>query len=263
MNPLDIYKKLPRSNCGKCPALTCMSFALRLSKNECSASECPGIDERSKKEIEAMLSRISRDKAGYGDWKQERIKELFKEISAIDFSAIEEGIGAVSEHGKLKVKYMGREIVLDHSDFYEQLGVWDKLLVLMYIKNAGSVSLSRRWTAFRDLKNGLIRAESFNETCETPLARMFGENRESFINKLIAMGAEKITGFSTEYSFVVHPLPKIPFLILIWPGEAGIDSYQEDFEPACKVLLDSTAADFLDVEALLYLGLSLMNAVRT
>ncbi|MEK7307904.1 MAG: DUF3786 domain-containing protein, partial [Nitrospirota bacterium] len=108
-----------------------------------------------------------------------------------------------------------------------------------------------------------IRAESFNETCEIPLARMFGENRELFINKLIAMGAEKITGFSTEYSFVVHPLPKIPFLILIWPGEAGIDSYQEDFEPACKVLLDSTAADFLDVEALLYLGLSLMNAVRT
>jgi hypothetical protein len=256
MNPLDIYKKLPRSNCGKCPALTCMSFAIRLSKNECSASECPGINEQLKKEIEAMP-------AGYGDWKQGRIRELFKEISAIDFSDVAEGIGAVSENGKLKVKYMGREIVLDHSDFYEQLGVWDKLLVLMYIKNAGNISLSRKWTAFRDLKNGLIRAESFKEICETPLAEMFGEDRELFVNKLIAIGAEKITGFPTEHSFVVHPLPKIPFLILIWPGEVGIDLYREDFEPACKVLMDSTAAEFLDVEALLYLGLSLMNAVRT
>ena len=111
MNPLDIYKKLPRSNCGKCPALTCMAFAIRLSKNECSVSECPGINEQLKKEIEAMP-------AGYGDWKQGRIRELFKEISAIDFSDVAEGIGAVSENGKLKVKYMGREIVLDHSDFY-------------------------------------------------------------------------------------------------------------------------------------------------
>ena len=133
----------------------------------------------------------------------------------------------------------------------------------MYIKNAGNISLSRKWTAFRDLKNGLIRAESFNEICETPLAKMFCSDRKSFINKLTAMGAGKITGFSTEYSFEVHPLPKIPFLILIWPGEAGSDSRREDFEPACKVLLDSTAADFLDVEALLYLGLSLVNAVRT
>jgi hypothetical protein len=63
-------------------------------------------------------------------------------------------------------------------------------------------------------------------------------------------------GFSAEHSFVIHPLPKIPFLVLLWHGD-------EDFESDCKVLLDSTATEFLDVEALLYLGQALLRALKT
>ena len=249
MNPLDIYKRLPRNNCGECPALTCMSFAVKLSKRELSASECPGLDEQSKKEIDAMLFDT-------GDWKERRTEELFNEISQINFSAIAEGIGAICEKDLLKIKYMGREIILSHSGFKTALGIWDKLLVLMYIKNSGSSLLSGKWTAFRDLKNGLIRASGFNAVCERSLAKIFEDDREELLNRLTAMGAEKVTGFSTEYSYVVHPLPKIPFLILLWPGE-------EDFGADCKALLDSTATEFLDVEALLYLGQALSRAIKT
>jgi len=257
MNPLDIYKKLPRSNCGKCPALTCMSFAIKLIKKDLSTSECPELEEQSRKEIEVMLSATQ-------DWKEKRIQELFKEISQVNFPAIAEGIGATREEDLLKIKYMGRKITVSHSDFNGQLTTWDKLLILMYIKTAGGSSLSGKpstvivqgkWVAFRDLKNGLIRASGFNDICEAPLARMFEKNQEAFLNSLAAMGAEKITGFSAEHSLVIYPLPKIPFLILLWPRE-------EDFEPACKVLLDSTATEFLDVEALLYLGQALTRAIK-
>ena len=41
-------------------------------------------------------------------------------------------------------------------------------------------------------------------------------------------------------------------LVLLWPGD-------EEFGPDCKILLDSTADVFLDVEALLYLGMALVR----
>lgn len=224
-------------------------FCGKTVKKEHPISECPSLEEQSKKEINAMLSDI-------GDWKEKRLGELFKETSQINFSVIAEGIGATSEKDLLKIKYMGSEVTISHSDFKDELGIWDKLLILMYIKNAGSSPLSNKWIAFRDLKNGSIRARSFNEVCELPLARMFEKNREKFLDKLNTMAAEKVTGFSAEHSFVVYPLPKIPFLVLLWPRE-------EDFEPDCKVLLDSTATEFLDVEALLYLGQALSRTIKT
>ncbi len=249
MNPLEIYKRLPRTNCGECPAKTCMSFAVKLSKREHLPSECPRLDEQLRKEIDNMLPDT-------GDWKEERLAELFKEISPVDFSSIAEGLGAKVQNGLLKIKYMGKEVFVSHSGFKDAPGIWDKLLILMYIKNAGSSPLSGKWTAFRDLKNGLLRAAGFKTACESPLAKMFGKNKEGIIKKLNKMGAEEVKVFSTEYSFIVYPLPRIPFLILLQPGEEG-------FEPDCKVLLDPTATEFLDVEALLYLGMALPMAMKT
>ncbi len=256
MNPLEIYKRLPRINCGDCPAKTCMAFAIKVLKKEQAIAECPRLTEQLRKEIDSMLPVCRTGRSYAGDWKEKRLAELFQEISQVDFSSIAECIGAKVQNGLLKIKYMGKEVFLSHSVFEEAPGIWDKLLILMYIKNAGSSSLSGKWTAFRDLKNGLLRAAGFKDICEAPLARIFDENKAAFLKKLNETGAEEVTGFSAKYSFIVYPLPRIPFLILLRPRE-------EDFEPDCKVLLDSTATEFLDVEALLYLGMALTVSVRS
>lgn len=41
---MEIYKKLPRSNCGKCGYPTCMAFAAALRTGETSAADCPAYD---------------------------------------------------------------------------------------------------------------------------------------------------------------------------------------------------------------------------
>jgi hypothetical protein len=248
MTPIEIYKRLPCNNCGKCSAGTCMSFAVKLLRRLVPLSECTELEEEAKNEIEAMLS-------GTGDWKEKRLQELFKEVEKIGFSSIAKGIGAVVENEVLKIPYMGEAVCISADTFDQELAIWDKLLILMYIKQAGKRSLSGKWVAFRDLKDGMIRAESFRAACEGTLVRMYGNNKEGFLKRLIAMGAEKLTGFAADYSLVIHPLPKIPFLVLLWSGD-------EDFDPACKVLLDSTATEFLDIEALLYLGMALVRAMK-
>ena len=248
IQPLDIYKKLPRSNCGRCPAGTCMAFAVQFLRRMLPLSECRELNEPSKWEIEEMLSEP-------GDWKERRLKELSDEISAAGFSATAHGIGALVEDELLRIVYIGREITLSRTGFKDDLDIMDRLLILMYIRQAGSGALSGKWTAFRDFKDGLIRSESFHGACEIPLAKMFEHDNEGVINRLTLAGAEKVKGFSTEHSYVIYVLPKLPMLVLLWPGD-------EEFGADCKMLLDSTAAVFLDVEALLYLGMALVRHLK-
>lgn len=257
MNPLEVYKKLPRKNCGKCSAGTCMAFAVQFLRRFVPSSECTELDERGRQEIDAMITDA-------GDWKERRLKGLFQEIfnptarplekgGRVLFSEIAEGIGATVRDGELTIRYMGKDVVVTSSAFKEELTVEDKLLILMYIKNAGRSPLTGRWVAFRDLKDGLIRAESFHEACEQALAKMFGKNPDAFLEKLSGMGAQDVRYFAAKHTLVVHPLPKIPFLVLLWPGD-------EEFEADCKVLFDSTVTEFIDVEALLYLGIAFVRA---
>jgi len=45
---LDIYKHLPKTNCGKCSSPTCLAFAMKLAAKKASLAECPGISEEGK-----------------------------------------------------------------------------------------------------------------------------------------------------------------------------------------------------------------------
>ncbi|QJA06549.1 hypothetical protein FVE67_06955 [Thermosulfurimonas marina] len=59
--PLEIYKLLPRTNCGRCGELTCMAFAVKLASLEAELSDCaplyedPRFKEAAQK-LEALLS---------------------------------------------------------------------------------------------------------------------------------------------------------------------------------------------------------------
>jgi len=248
MDPLTVYKKLPQKNCGKCPSGTCMAFAVQFLRRMISLTECPELDAADRKEIDAMLSDT-------GDWKERRLKELLDETLNMNLASRAEDLGAQFVNHSLTLSYLGRDIHLDNNTFREELDIWDKLLLLMYIKQAGKGPPADKWVAFRDLKDGMIRSEAFHDECEIPMAQMFDSDRKALLKKLDRMGADRVSGFSTANSYILNALPRIPLLVLLWPGD-------EDFEADCNILLDSTATTFLDVEALLYLGIALIRALR-
>jgi CO dehydrogenase/acetyl-CoA synthase gamma subunit (corrinoid Fe-S protein) len=98
MHPLNVYKKLPQINCGKCSARTCMAFAVQFLGRMIPLAECPELDDSAREEIGAMLSNT-------GDWKEQRLKELFNETMHLNISGIAEGLGAQFENGSLILRY--------------------------------------------------------------------------------------------------------------------------------------------------------------
>ena len=48
---IEIYKKLPKTNCGKCGVPTCLAFAMNLAAGKAELSSCPDVSEEVKKEL--------------------------------------------------------------------------------------------------------------------------------------------------------------------------------------------------------------------
>jgi acetyl-CoA decarbonylase/synthase complex subunit gamma len=68
LTALDIFKLLPKTNCGDCGVPTCLAFAMKLANKQAELSACPHVSEESKSELDASSQPPMRlIKIGTGD----------------------------------------------------------------------------------------------------------------------------------------------------------------------------------------------------
>jgi hypothetical protein len=241
MNAIELYKKLPKRNCGECRQKKCMPFALSLMKGEAELSECPYLTEDEVKELKKTVV--------HSDWREELILRLREDIRDIDFSEVASHIGAELKDGVLILKCMGRDFMIDASGEVTTKGFltpWIKILLLHYIKTGGRADSSGKWVSFSELKSGMVKSSSFTRDCEEPLRQMLDSNLQKADALLGRFGAERRDDFPAMNAWHITLLPKIPVLILFWAADG-------EFESKVKVLFDSTADKFLDVESIIFL----------
>jgi hypothetical protein len=250
MNPLELYKKLPRKNCGKCRSRSCMPFALSVISGQAELSDCPLLTAG---EIAALETSVIRS-----DWREELILKLREEITKVDFARVAPGLGAEMRGDALVVNCMGREFVLSPDGELSTQGrmtPWIKILLLHYVRTAGSGPLSGRWTSFAELKGGMVKSSSFLRDCEEPLRELFDRDAAGAAAVLSRLGATRQSGFPTGDAWQLFLLPKVPVMILYWPAE-------EEFPSKVKILMDATADKFLDAESLIFLVEGLVRNVE-
>ncbi len=250
MNPLDLYKKLPRKNCGECRFKTCMPFALSVITGDAVLSECPLLTEEEKKILESSLS--------LSDWREELIRKLREEVKAMDFGEIADGIGAEIKDDSLFLTCMGREFTISHDGQIatkDHMTPWIKILLLHYIRTRGRGELTGKWASFGELKSGMVKASSFERDCEEPLREMFDRDFSKVEKTLLRMGAERRGDFPTRSAWYMRLLPRIPVVVLYWPEE-------EEFPSKVKILFDSSADRFLDAESMIFLVEGLVRNIE-
>ncbi len=68
LTALDIYKQLPKTNCGECGSPTCLAFAMQLASKKVSLDQCPYVSDEAKANLEgASAPPIKLVKIGTGD----------------------------------------------------------------------------------------------------------------------------------------------------------------------------------------------------
>jgi len=66
---LEIYKKLPKTNCGDCKVPTCMAFAMKVAAGQAAITGCPHVDKKVVEELgRAAAPPIRTVEIGAGEW---------------------------------------------------------------------------------------------------------------------------------------------------------------------------------------------------
>jgi len=239
-NPLDIYKHLPKSNCGQCPDRTCLAFASAIVGGHENFADCPHLDEAAAARIAAYLT--GSQPAHHGQ--EAELRRLRAGIAAVDFPSSAERLGGAVVGGRLAVKSLGRDFLIDSdgavaSDCHTHAGLAIPLLRYVLFSRGGLPT--GRWLPFRELKDAAGRALHFEQMCEKPLKGLVDAHTELLKDLIdIFSGERSVNLFGSDFSLVLYPLPRIPVLICYWEPEDGMES-------SLHIFFDAAAPDHLSV----------------
>jgi hypothetical protein len=253
MKPLDVLKHLNRSNCRECGVPTCLAFATQLINGEKKFTDCPHLSKETAEALNKKIVTRGRDKK-----LEEMLGPLKKEISGVDFRSAAVGLGAEYADNRLHIKCLGKDFIVDEKGSIESLihiNTWVAGPLLKYIIMGGSGPLSGNWVSFEELKSASSVARYFDKRCEEPLRQLAESHTDIFFDLINIFGGRSVDGFSADYARVIHPLPKVPFLVLYWRPD-------DQFDSKLKLLLDSTADRYLDIEFIIALGRGLVEMFK-
>ena len=54
-SPYEVYRLLPKKNCGECRVPTCIAFAVRMIRGEASPNECPYLTDDQRLSVERFV----------------------------------------------------------------------------------------------------------------------------------------------------------------------------------------------------------------
>lgn len=251
MNVLGLYKLLPRTNCGLCPARQCMAFAVALAKGEADPDACPTLTAEVRREL--------RGGSGQGDWRESLLAALRSEVAALSFTDIAAGLGAALVEGSLSIRCLGRDYRIAPDGTItagSPPAPWMQILLLHYVRTRGNAASGGTWVAFTDLKAALMKSKSFSRDCEEPLRALFDGDPNAVERALERLGGVRQAGTPATSAWKIFALPRVPVLLLHWPRD-------EEFPSKLKILFDATADRYLDVESLTFLIEGLVKNIES
>ncbi|MGO9013339.1 MAG: DUF3786 domain-containing protein [Dissulfurispiraceae bacterium] len=250
MNAVEIYKKLPGTNCGQCKQKACMPFAFAVLKGETDIAECPWVTDKEKGELASSVRQ--------NDWREALITNLKEEIKNVDFHEASGTLGAKLREGKLFIRCFGRDVIVrpdGEMQPQDNLTPWMRILVLFYIRNRGGHGISGKWVMHSELMGGLMKYKAFQRECEEPLRELFDRHLEKAALVLDAYGSVHPSGFATPNAWLLNVFPMLPVVFLYWPQE-------DEFESKVTIRFDSTADKYFDVEQLIFLTKEIVKDIE-
>ncbi len=245
--PLELYKHLPRTNCGRCGISTCLAFAAAVIKEEKRLVECPFLEQGDVARLESAIAR----QASIESIREDQIAGLRKKLASVDLPTRAGLLGARTDGDSLVVTCLGRDFAVDPAGAVASqchTHTWFSLPLLDYILHSAGVEPSGRWVPFRELPKGRTWAPLFEQRCEKPMKRIADAYSDLFAD-LVGMfgGSSSSPAFDSDVSVKLRPLPKVPLLVCYWRPDEGMES-------KLHLFFDDTAERNLPVESLFTLG---------
>ncbi|GAV23650.1 DUF3786 domain-containing protein [Carboxydothermus pertinax] len=171
-------------------------------------------------------------------------KQKFAEL---DPKLMAQNAGAILLQNQIILPYFNDMVKVNwpDADFFQELSLQEKILVLHYLTTAIDLPPLGKWVGFSELKDGLLYLEPFRKRTTNLLVKVYGKEPEKLAQKAKALGAK----FSDkgDVSFQLKILPKIELFIVFWAED-------EEFAANANILFDARARLYLEIEDLVQLA---------
>jgi len=246
---IEIYKKLPKTNCGKCGVSTCMAFAQKVKMSAAQLSDCPFVDNDLTHGQEPVPGAAS-----FSTYEQVS-DELEKEATAVNFRETAETIGGIyadrEERESMRIKMLNKFYDLRKEGLFENneycRDPWTKIILYDYVRRKGSRPLTGDWITLGHFPDTASHVKAFQGSAEKKIADTFKDNLSGLIKNCTEAGGRTAEGkAASDYFCQFDLLPNVPLYLSFWAAD-------EEFDAECKILFDRSAEDYIDIEYLAYL----------
>jgi hypothetical protein len=254
-NPLELYKHLRKTNCGECRVPSCMAFAVAVVQGQKKLRDCPYMTA----DLQARFDNRIEKRRSLDDDRQAALARLKEQLAGIDFKAAASRLGAKLIDGRLTVICLGKDFQLDQrGDLVSEChnNIWVLMPLLHYVIHGQGAEPAGNWVLFRELPGAVDWGRFFAHRCEESLRQLMDAHAELIFTILELFGAQPpAEAAHADRALVIHPLPKVPFLINYWAPEEEIDS-------KLNILFDRSAGVNSSPESLYLLGRGMVEMFR-
>ena len=246
---LEIFKKLPGTNCGECGLSSCMAFALKVKKSQAHLSECPYTAGDISKEGQAISGDPS-----FSTYEQVS-RELEREAVGMDFKETAEAIGGRDEamDGEEAIVLtmintaheLRKEGLFQNNEYCRD--VWARIIICDYVRRKGRRPLTGELLPLGLFPHSASLVRAFQSSAEKKIAEAFKRDLKGLEKRCAALEGRGTEGeVKADYIVCFDLLPHVPVYLSFWVAD-------EEFDADCKLLFDRSAEEHINIEYLAYL----------
>lgn len=246
---IETYKKLPRTNCGKCGVPTCMAFAAKVTSARQKITDCPFVAGENDEPVTQKTAITMDDN-------YERVSsELEASAKHVNFEETAAAVGGSYEMENscevIRLSMLNKPFEMRREGLFENGAYshdsWAKIIIYDYIRRKGSKPLSGDWITLGHFPNTASHVKAFQRSAEEKIASAFNQNLDALKVRCKELcGCEDTGKMKADYICRFNLLPRIPLYLCFWEAD-------DEFSASCKLFLDRNAEAYIDIEYLAYL----------
>ena len=249
---VDIYKLLPKTNCGACATPTCFGFAARVAARMASVTACPKLSDNARKELQAGEEA---PKDSPGTVYEQALESLKPRVRALDFQKIAALFKAdYISPDRMEIVFLNekyrvtKEKILDASG--KEPRPWISILIYNHLLMPDPPPPSGEWVSFGSIPASHAKDKAWAAHVEEVIAGHFSGNVEGLKAACEQLGGRKtVMNNSHDAAYEFRFFPVYPVMLLFYDAVP-----EENFPAECKMLLDKNAPHYLDIESIVVLG---------
>ncbi|MDH4162694.1 MAG: DUF3786 domain-containing protein [Nitrospirota bacterium] len=249
---VEIYKLLPKTNCGTCGTATCFGFAAKVASGLASITSCANLNDQAREEL--MAGEGNR-KNSPGTVYEQALEILRPRLASLDFQKLAQQSGAVSSApDTLELLFLNDRFTVTKERIADQQGKEPRPFISILIYNHLTMPDPPRpageWITFSSVPASHAKDKAWAGHVEQEIASHFSGNVNGLKKACERLGGTpaSIKG-SHDAAYEFRFFPHYPVLLLFYDAVPD-----EDFPAQCKLLLDKHVDRFLDIESIVVLG---------